>query len=89
MTASILGLLAVIIPFAIWLWKRKAAKKDDPNEQTEVMREQMAKAILTKDIKHVNVLLDDKLNRLHDLQNNPSRQGGSADGSGKTIHPAS
>lgn len=87
MTAGIIAILAALIPFVIWLWKRAAAKKDDPNEKSEVMREQMAKAILKGDPERVNILLDDKLNRLHNLQNNPGRQGGSPDGGRQTLHP--
>ena len=30
MALSILGIIAALIPFVIWLWKRRAAKADDP-----------------------------------------------------------
>jgi hypothetical protein len=35
MATSILAVLAALVPFLIWLWKRKAAKNDDPKEQAQ------------------------------------------------------
>ena len=33
MTLAILGLLGALVPFGIWLWKRRAARQEDPREQ--------------------------------------------------------
>jgi len=33
MATGILSILAALIPFVIWLWKRKAAQHDDPVAQ--------------------------------------------------------
>ena len=66
MTASIIAILAALIPFGIWLWKRKAAKDDSP----EAKRDEIHKAIADGDADTVNRLLDDL--RLHPPSNNPT-----------------
>ena len=76
MTTAILGILAALIPFAIWLWKRAAAKHDDPAEQNENHRETIAKEILRNDETAANRSLDDDLDRLRSLQSDRRGQGG-------------
>lgn len=73
MTASIIGLLAVLIPFAIWLYKRKAAKSDDPHEQNTVRREAIAKQLFTRDGPSINGSLADDLERLRSLSRDKQR----------------
>jgi len=68
MTTAILGILAALIPFAIWLWKRAAAKHDDPAQQHENHREQIAKEIVRNDEASANRSLDADLDKLRSLQ---------------------
>ncbi len=64
MTTAILGIVVALIPFAIWLWKREAAKHDDPAEQHEKAREAIAREIIHDDEAAANRSLDDDLERL-------------------------
>ena len=57
MTAAILAILAAIIPFGIWLLKRKAARDDSP----EAKRDEIHEAIAKGDANDVSRLLDDTL----------------------------
>jgi len=68
MTASIITILAALIPFAIWLYKRRAAVNDDPWEQHEKHREQIAKEIIHNDEAAANRSLDEDLDRLQSLE---------------------
>ena len=68
MTAAILTILAALIPFGIWLYRRRAAENDDPQAQHEKHREQIAKEILRNDEASANRSLDDDLDRLSILQ---------------------
>ncbi len=49
MTAAILAIVAALVPFAIWLYKRRAANNEDPYHQHELHREQIAKEIIHDD----------------------------------------
>ena len=68
MTTAILTILAALIPFAIWLWKRAAAEHDDPLQKHENHREQIAKEIVRNDEASANRSLDDDLDKLRSLQ---------------------
>ena len=68
MTTAILGILAALIPFVIWLWKRHDAKTDDPWQQHENHREQIAKEIIHNDETSANRSLDADLDKLRSLQ---------------------
>lgn len=69
MTAAILSLLAALIPFVIWLWKRKAAKNEDPIQQHREKYEQIEKPVRN--------LGDDALAReLDDLERLRTARGG-------------
>ena len=57
MTASILAILAALVPFGIWLWRRKVARDSSPEEK----RDEIHKAIAKSDADTVNILLDDAL----------------------------
>jgi hypothetical protein len=67
MTTAILGILAALIPFAIWLWKRHAATEDDPWQQHENHRETIAKEIIHNDEAAANQSLDADLDKLYVL----------------------
>src|SRR5437660_1626424 len=61
MITTILGILAALIPFAIWLWKSHAATQDDPwqqheNHETNANRNFNAKAQGRKDARNLNPL---------------------------------
>ncbi len=57
MTAAILSILAALVPFCIWLWRRRAARQDAP----EARRNEIDTAIAAADAKKVNELLDDEV----------------------------
>jgi len=68
MTATILTLLAALIPFAIWLYKRASARKDDRQYRHELRRQQMAREVIRNDEAAANRSLDDDLDELRSLQ---------------------
>ena len=68
MTTAIVGILAALIPFAIWLWKRHAATQDDPWQQHEKHQEAIAKEIIHNDEAAANQSLDADLDKLRSLQ---------------------
>jgi hypothetical protein len=74
MTPSLLTILAALIPFAIWLWKRSAAKSDNALQQHEQHREQIAKEIILNDEAAANRSLDADLDKLRSLQSDPGGQ---------------
>jgi hypothetical protein len=76
MITSILAILAALVPFVIWLWKRHARQEEDPYEQHLEHREQLAREIIQRDEALANRSLDDDLDRLRALQ---SHQRGSED----------
>lgn len=49
MTAAIIAIIAAVVPFAIWLWKRRAEKADDPQQQHRKRYEQIEKDIARRD----------------------------------------
>ena len=75
MTTAILTILAALIPFGIWLYRRRAAENDDPQEQHEKHRAQIAKEIIRNDEASANRSLDDDLDRLHSLEKGPRGDG--------------
>ena len=68
MTATILTILAALIPFVIWLWKRAASRADDAWQQHEKHREQIAQEIIRDDQAAANRSLDADLDKLRSLQ---------------------
>ena len=64
MTAAILSLLAALIPFGIWLWKRRAAKRDDPIQQHRDACKEIQKPVAPVADTH----LADELDELERLQ---------------------
>lgn len=66
MATSILSLLAVLIPFIIWLIRRRMAANDDPYTVKEKEDSGFAQAVAKGDETSVNVSLDDTLKWLQD-----------------------
>lgn len=63
MTVAILSLLGALVPFAIWLWKRQAARQDSPVEQH---REELKQA--DRPVTNPTVALSDSLDELERLE---------------------
>lgn len=49
MTAAIIAIIAAVVPFVIWLWKRRAAQADDPQQQHRERYAQIEKDIARRD----------------------------------------
>jgi len=60
-TAAILGLLSVVVPFLIWVYKRREARDEDPVLQKAKKDEELEKAIATNDVDAINVFVHDRL----------------------------
>ena len=60
-TATILGLLSVVVPFIIWVYKRHEAKEEDPVLQKAKTDEKLEKAIANNDVDAINEFVHDKL----------------------------
>lgn len=60
-TAAILSILAALVPFLVWVYKRQAAKHDNPILQKEKQDEAIDHAIATDDVAAINVFIHDKL----------------------------
>jgi len=58
-TLAILSLLGALVPFGIWLWKRRAAKQDSPVEQNREAYKQAE-----REQAGPNVALSDSLDEL-------------------------
>ncbi|MDB6017669.1 MAG: hypothetical protein JWR19_2158 [Pedosphaera sp.] len=69
MTIAILGIIAALVPFIIWLVRRQAAKKDDPITQNEKRTEQIDKDIAKGDGVQAGVNGANDLDELDRLQN--------------------
>ena len=86
MTMAILSLLATLIPFGIWLYKRHAEKEASPMEQHRNKYEAIEKPVAASDD---GLAFDlDELDRLL-ISKRPlgeSGPGGSADGQGPSVH---
>ena len=76
MSAPILAILAALVPFVIWLWKRRAARKDDPKRQTEKRVESIHHEIATHNETGANLRVDSLLTRarLHKAESDKRRQ---------------
>ena len=77
MTVAILGLLGALVPFALWLWKRRADRRDDPLEQHRQKYEQIEKPV--RPVADLDLSDDlDELERLRRAQAHQRRPGGDA-----------
>jgi hypothetical protein len=78
MIASILAILAALVPFLIWLWQRHARREEDPYEKHIEHREELAREIIRHDEARANRSLDDDLDRLRALQSHQRGSDGSS-----------
>ena len=74
MTASILALLGALIPFVIWLWKRRVSKQDDKYQQHEARVQEANSAIARGNADAVTRQLDDELRWLRSHAGDSSGQ---------------
>lgn len=61
-----------IVRDVFWFLRRRAAKKDDPNNQNLARKQAADEAIAAGDTKRINVLVDDSLRR---VRNRPKAGG--------------
>ena len=60
-TAAIMSILVAVVPFLIWLYKRRVAKQEDPVIQQKKQDEKLDKAIADNDVDTINEFIHDKL----------------------------
>ena len=82
MTATILGIVATVLGFALWAIKRAITNADDPATIRRKQKEQADALLAKRDVAGVNLHLDDLLRRVQDAGSHPSGQGGPAAESG-------
>ena len=70
--SAVLAILAALVPFVIWLVKRKAALDELPATRLKRHEDEAREVIADRDIKRVNIILDQ---RLHSISRNIIRQG--------------
>ena len=68
MTVAIISLLAALIPFVIWLVKRKAAQTDDPVAQHAERNVRIEEQLLSGDSNVLTAGADDDLAELDRLR---------------------
>lgn len=73
MTAAILGILSALIPFVIWIIRRRAEAKDDPQKQHERAYREIDSDIAIGNSGRASAHASDSLDELDRLQNS---QGG-------------
>ena len=71
MTTTILGILAALIPFGIWLYKRRAERKADPEQQRIERHETANKDLVDRDAETASAHGLADLDALERLQNRP------------------
>ncbi len=74
MSASIIAILAALVPLFVWLIRRHISHEDDPYNQHAQKREALAKEIIHDDETAANRSLDDDLDKLRALQSHPGGQ---------------
>lgn len=77
MTTAIIGLLAALVPFIIWLIRREMTKQADPLEQNRERYKQIDADIAKGDSNTATAHADDDLDELERLQHGANRQPGS------------
>ena len=75
MTTAILGLLAIVLPLAVWLIRRAINKHDDPTEDQRRRYEEIDRQIAQSDQRGTNESVTDDLRRLRALRGDPGRSG--------------
>ena len=83
MTVAILSILAALIPFGIWLYKRKAARVDDPLKQIEEKKNETDRIIKNHDARALNLHMDAVLRRLRYKSRSNTGEQGNGGGGGK------
>ena len=69
--SAVLAILAALVPFVIWLVKRKAALDELPATRLKRHEDEAREVIADRDVKRVNAILDE---RLRALGRNPGGQ---------------
>ena len=82
MTAGIISIVASVIGFIIWLWKRNANEAAKPQTVMNKYEDEARKIIASGGQRSLNEYFDQ---RLRNIQNNSSGQGSNQGGSGQTI----
>ena len=77
MAASILAILAAVVPLLVWLFRRHFAHEDDAYTKHTQRREAIAREIIRNDETAANRSLDADLDKLRTLQSDRRGQGGS------------
>lgn len=87
MMTSILALLAALIPFGIWLYKKRAAQKTDPIEKHRERTSQIDSAIAERDSAAAGADSARDLDELERLQiADAARRGDSGGSNGNFSH---
>jgi len=77
-TAAIVSLIATVIGFVVWYWRRKLERTETREQILERYENEARRAVAKADVGDVNALLDD---RLRAIGRNTSGQGsGSIEG---------
>ena len=71
--SAVLAILAALVPFVIWLVKRKAAHDELPATRLKRHEVEAREVIADRDVKRVNAILDE---RLRAIGRHPSGQRG-------------
>jgi hypothetical protein len=66
MTLAILGLVGAVLPFIIYLLKRKLTNVDDPKLQAEKRRDEIHANLDARDSNAASVALNDRLRALRE-----------------------
>lgn len=84
MTAGIISIVASIIGFVIWLWKRNANEAVKPQTVLNKYEDEARKIIASGGQRSINEYFDQ---RLRNISNNSSGQRSDPNGNGQTIQP--
>jgi hypothetical protein len=82
MISAALAILAALIPFLVWLWRRRDAKQDDPKTENAKRYEQIDQDIAKGDSNTATLHSSSALDELDRLQNS-----GADRSSGPTGNP--
>ena len=64
MTAAILAILAALVPFVVWLERRRIEAESSPEEKQRDRIDAYEREIIENDERGANISLDDELERL-------------------------
>lgn len=79
MATAIIGICAALVPFIIWLIKRRITDDSEPKLIRAKYEEESRKLVAAKDAVGINVYLDE---RLREISRNTSGQGNHTNQSG-------